>query len=185
MSHRLIFLGATLLLLFAGRAALATTLQRMSLEELAAASPAIARVRILSSESRVEGGRIWTLTSADVVETMKGSVPRRITLRLLGGRTRGLISKVEGVPQFAPSEDVYLFLQPLPTGEFAVVSWVQGTFRVERDREEERVSQDTAGVAVFDPATRRFEKGEVRRLPLAEFRARVQRAVARAAGGSR
>ena len=54
----------------------ATTLARLSLDQLAAASDAVARVRCASAESRWENGSIWTVTTFDVVETMKGNLPR-------------------------------------------------------------------------------------------------------------
>lgn len=158
-----------------------TTLQRLTLEELAAAAPAIARARCLSSEVRWDSGRIWTFTVVEVIEPLKGSLPQRITLRLLGGKVGGLVSKVEGVPRFSPGEEVILFLQSAHPGDWTVVSWVQGTFRIQRDAstKEDRVTQDTAGVALFDPVTRQFEKGQVRNLPLREFRTRLARAIAR------
>ena len=165
----------------------ATTLQRMTLEELAATAPVIARVRCIASESRWEQGRIWTLTHVEVREVLKGSAPRQITLRLLGGKVGGLIAKVEGVPRFVAGEEVIVFLEPSRAGGWGVVSWVQGTFRIARAgaEGEERVTQDTAGVAVFDPRTQRFERGDARKLPLVEFKARVARAVKRGRGGAR
>ena len=168
-------------------AARCTTLQRLALEELAAAAPAIARVRCVSSEARWDAGRIWTFTVLEVIEPLKGSLPQRITLRLLGGKVGGLVSKVEGVPRFSPNEEVILFLQPAYVGDWTVVSWVQGTFRIRRDTADrvERVTQDTAGVALFDPATRQFERGEVRNLPLREFRTRLAHAIARSGGPAR
>jgi len=174
-------LALTLCLLLSPASALPTTLQRMSLDELAAAAPAIARVRIVSNESRMEAGRIWTFSQMEVLETLKGTLPAHLTLRLLGGRTQGLVSKVEGVPRFAPQEEAILFLQPTRLGDWSVVSWVQGTFRIARSgaANGEKVTQDTAAVAMFDPATRRFARGDVRNLPLREFRTRLTQALTR------
>jgi len=171
-----------LLFLLAGQPAPATTLQRMSLEELAASAPAIARVKILSSEARIESGRIWTFTQVEVQETFKGSLSPRVTLRLLGGKAGALVSKVEGVPRFAPGEEAILFLQPTRLGDWSVVSWAQGTFRIAPAGAagHELVTQDTAGVALFDPATRCFANGETRHLALPDFQARLAQAIARA-----
>ena len=170
--------AATLLLLALAAAAQATTLARMNLDELTAASGAIVRVRCLGGETRFEDGEIWTLTTFEVMETLKGATPSTITVRLIGGRWRNLISTVDGVPRFRPGEETYLFLESRPNGEFAVTSWVQGTFRIRRDPRTgvERVTQDTSGVVTFDPATRRFRPGEVRNLPIQEFRERVRAA---------
>ena len=165
----------------------ATTLQRMTLEELAAAAPAIARARCIGNETRWEDGRIWTFTIMEVTEAIKGSVPGRITIRMLGGNVGSLISKVEGTPRFAPKEDTILFLQPTRRGDWTVVSWVQGTFRIRHAGagEEGQVTQDTAGVAMFNPATRRFEEGGVRNLSMREFRSRLAKAMARSGEATR
>jgi len=182
MKRILPFAIAVLWLLAA--AADATTLQRMTLDELAAAAPAVARVRVVSGESRIEGGRIWTFTQMDVVESFKGALPARITVRLLGGHVPGLVSKVEGIPRFSPGEETILFLQPSRAGGWTVVSWVQGTFRIDTSRRKgaEQVTQDTAAVVVFDPATRKFETGGVRQMPLADFKVRLLRAIIRSEG---
>jgi hypothetical protein len=159
-------------------AAQATTLVRMDLDELAAAAGTIARVRCLGSEVGAEGGEIWTFTRFEVMETLKGAPPREVTVRLLGGRLGGLVSTVDGVPRFREGEEAYLFLEPTPVGDWTVTSWVQGTFRVERDSlKREVVTQDTSGLAVFDPSTRQFRPGGIRRLPVDEFRQRVRAAV--------
>ena len=63
----------------------ATTLARLSLDHLADAADNVARVRCTSSESRWENGAIWTVTTFDVVETMKGNLPSQVTVRLPGG----------------------------------------------------------------------------------------------------
>ena len=79
----------------------ATTLARMSLDQLAAAADAVARVRCDSAESRWENGAIWTVTTFDVVESMKGALPPQVTVRLPGGRvghltaSRGRHAKIQ------------------------------------------------------------------------------------------
>ena len=74
------------LALLSAMSAQATTLARLSLDQLTAASDAVARVRCVSGESRWESGQIWTVTSFEVVETIKGKLPQRIQVRLPGGR---------------------------------------------------------------------------------------------------
>ena len=55
-----------------------------------------------------------------------------------------------------------LFLEPTARGDFSILSWEQGTFRIRRDAStaQETVTQDTASFATFDPASRRFESAE-------------------------
>lgn len=177
--------GIVLAILLAPPATRTTTLARMSLEELAAAADVVARVQCLGNESRWESGEIWTFTLFDIVETIKGSVPRLITVRLLGGQVGHLISTVDGVPHFQPGEEAILFLEGTRAGDFAVTGWVQGTFRIRREAHtrRERVTQDSSAVAVFDPATRQFRAADIRNLPLEQFKQRLLQTLERQQSG--
>jgi hypothetical protein len=165
----------------------ATTLARLSLEQLAAGSAAVARVRCSRAVSQWEDGAIWTLATLEVVETMKGNLPRKITVRLPGGRVGHLTAKVDGAPRFAPGNEAVVFLQSARAGEFTVAGWVEGTFRILRDPRTggETVTQDSSAFAVFDAGTRSFRTEGIRRMPMDEFRSRLAGAVARGEGKSR
>jgi hypothetical protein len=160
----------------------ATTLARLSLDQLAAGAEAVARVRVTGAEALWENGTIWTVTTARVVETLKGNLPAEITLRLPGGRVGHLTASVEGTPKFGPGDETYVFLKQSPAGGFTVAGWVEGTFRISRDPRTgvETVTQDSSGFAVFDSATRTFRTEGIRRMPLENFHARLAAAVARA-----
>jgi hypothetical protein len=171
----------------------ATTLARLSLDQLAAAADAVARVRCTSVESRWENGEIWTITSFDVIETMKGVLPARITVRLPGGRVGHLTVAVDGTPRFNAREEAVVFLERYSgslqaepalarAGAFSVTAWVEGTFRIARDPRTgvEAVTQDSSTFAVFDTATRAFRTEGVRRMPMEQFRERLTAALTRA-----
>jgi hypothetical protein len=155
--------------------ALATTLLRMSLSKMSQTAKVIARARCVGSSASWDAGEIWTFASFDTEETWRGSPPSRFTVRLIGGRIGNLTSSVSGVPRFSPGEDVILFLEPTRRGDFSVVGWEQGTFRIRRDPQtgEASVSQDTASFGTFDPVTRQFEVEGIRRMSLTAFRARI------------
>lgn len=174
----LLSLFAALLFLTAIRA---TTLARLSLDQLAAGSDAVARVHYAGAESRWENGSIWTLTTFEVVENIKGNLPSKIAVRLPGGRVGHVTASVEGAPKFHPGDDAVVFLQRSRAGGFTVAGWAEGTFRISRDprTRDETVTQDSAAFAVFDAATRTFRAGGIRRMPVEELRARVAAAVAR------
>jgi hypothetical protein len=159
----------------------ATTLARLSLEQLAVAADAVARVRYTGAESRWEGGSVVTVTTFDVVETMKGSLPSQISVRVPGGRVGHLIVTIDGTPRFAAGHDVIVFLERAAAGGFSVTGWVEGTFRVTTDpiTKGETVTQDSSTFAVFDTATRSFRTEGIRRMPIEQFRARVAEAFAR------
>ena len=162
----------------------ATTLQRLSLDQLAAGSDAVARVNFSSAESRWENGSIWTVTTFRVVETMKGNLPAEISVRLPGGRVGHLNATVEGTPQFHPGDDAIVFLQNSSAGGFTVAGWVEGTFRISRDPRtgNQSVTQDSSAFAVFDPATKTFRTEGVHHMAVDEFRGRLASAIARSEG---
>jgi hypothetical protein len=162
----------------------ATTLVRLSLDQLAAGSDAVARVNFSSAETRWENGTIWTVTTVKVVETIKGNLPAEISVRLPGGRVGHLTATVEGTPRFHPGDDAIVFLKNSPAGGFTVAGWVEGTFRISRDPRtgNQTVTQDSSAFAVFDPATKTFRTEGVHRMPIDEFRGRLASAVARSEG---
>jgi hypothetical protein len=183
-------------LLCAATSVHATTLERLSLDQMAAAADATARVRCSSAQSRWENGQIWTVTSFDVLETMKGTLPARITVRLPGGRVGHFTAIVDGTPKFNAAEEVVVFLEripgglkvePAPGGGFSVAAWVEGTFRIRHDPRTgvETVTQDSSNFAVFDTATRTFHTEGIRRMPMQQFRKRVATALTRAQEKSR
>jgi len=157
----------------------ATTLARLSLNQMAARSDAVARVRCVGSEGRWENGSIWTVTTFEVVETMKGNLPGEIAVRLPGGRIGHMTATVDGTPKFKPGEEAVVFLERSPGGRFTVSGWVEGTFRISRDPRtgDEVVTQDSSAFAVFDTATRTFRTDGIRRMPVGEFRGRIAAAV--------
>jgi hypothetical protein len=165
----------------------ATTLARLSLDRLAARSDAVARVRCAGGESRWENGSIWTVTTFDVVETLKGSLPMQIAVRLPGGRVGHLTAAVDGAPKFNPGAEAVVFLERSRAGGFTVAGWVEGTFRISRDPRTggETVTQDSSAFAVFDTATRAFRTEGIRRMPIEEFRARIAATIARSGEKSR
>jgi hypothetical protein len=159
----------------------ATTLARLSLEQLASAADNVARVRCVGSESRWEYGTIWTVTTFDVGETMKGNLPAQVIVRLPGGRVGHFTVTVDGTPKFDPGGEAILFLERSRSGGFSVTGWVEGTFRIARNpaTRRETVSQDSSAFAVFDTASRSFHKEGIRQMPIEQFRARIAAAMAR------
>jgi hypothetical protein len=182
-----LFFLPILIIFMAFATASATTLQRLSLDQLVAGSDAVARVNFSGAESRWENGTIWTVTKLRVVEIFKGNLPEEIFIRLPGGRVGHLTATVEGTPRFRAGDDAIVFLKTSPAGGFSVAGWVQGTFRISREPRTgtQSVTQDSSAFAVFDPATRSFRTEGIHRMRVEEFRGRVASAIARSAGQTR
>jgi len=161
----------------------ATTLVRLRFQDLVHYSYSIARVRCTHAETRMESGEIWTDTTFRVLSYNKGYLPEEIVVRQPGGKFQHLHSHVEGAPEFRSGEEVYLFLTSHPRGQFLIVGWAQGTFRIHHDLRSggETVTQDSAETPVFDPASNSFTKIGVKNLAVDVFEQRVHREIAREA----
>jgi hypothetical protein len=175
-NHELFLLFAALLVC---PSASATTFARISIAEMTHAAPLIVRARCVANTVDWEEGEIWTFTEFEIEETWRGNTSAKIVVRLLGGRLGNITSTVSGVPRFHSGEEVVLFLDPAPRGNFSVVSWEQGTFRIHRNQrtKEEVVSQDSAAFTTFDPATRQFATNGTKRQTLRSFRAQIEAAL--------
>jgi hypothetical protein len=168
-------------------AAAPTTLAHMSIEKLTQASRLIIRARCVENSSAWDAAEIWTFSTFQPSEIWKGSSRQRVSVRLLGGRVGNLTSNVSGIPRFHAGEEAVLFLAPTARGDFSVVSWVQGTFRIHRDPRSgaETVTQDSASFDTFDPSTKKFTPSGIRDLPLNEFRAQVAAAAPQEPGAQK
>ncbi len=155
----------------------ATTLSRMSFDELARQATAIVRARCLDSTSVWRNGEIWTEMQFEVTGVSKGTAPGILRIALPGGKVAHIQSHVDGVPSFRPGDDAYLFLWEAAGRGTYILGWMQGTFRVSRNPQDglENVTQDSAAMPLFDPATKQFRHGGVRNMPLAAFQLKLRR----------
>jgi hypothetical protein len=171
-----------ILALFVFRPARATTLLRLSLNQLTQASSAIVRGHVLSQESRWNTAhtRIVTLTTIAVAETLKGAPPSTLVVEQLGGTVGNIRLHVSGTVHFHPDTDYLLFLEPAgtDTSKFLVVGMMQGAYRVYRDAttQEERVIRPLAGFYGGAPGGGAPRVSE-ETMPLGAFRQQVAGAV--------
>lgn len=165
----------------------ATTLVRMNLAQLVRASREIVRAKCVANTTGWDAGEIWTFVTFEVQESWRGSASGEIKVRVLGGRTAQFTSWISGAPRFQPGEEVVLFLEPTDRGDYSVVSWQQGTFRIHRPvgSGEGIITQDTAAFETFDPATHRFSANGVRRMGITEFRSKVEASIKNDEGKTR
>jgi len=175
-----LFLGGIVLIAIVANA---TTLVRLPFYKLVENSSAIARVRCVNSVTRLESGEVWTDTVFEVTEHDKGYLPARIVVRTPGGRFQHIQSHVDGVPEFRPGEELFLFLTGHPGAQFRIVGWTQGTFRIRMNPHTgmETVTQDSADVPVFDPQQNRFTKMGVKELRIDIFMEKMNKEISRQA----
>ena len=180
MKRTLFFLA---ILLVPAASTQATTLVRLSLEQLSQAATVVIRGRVLAQESRWNPAhtQIVTRTTVQVVQSVKGDVPSQVVIDQPGGAVGNVRVRVTGTVFFRAQDEFYLFLEPArrDASEFLLVGMLQGAYRIVRDSRngEERVIHPLSGFAV----SKRGLLDEVyRTAAVAEpiFRQQLQRALA-------
>jgi hypothetical protein len=106
-------------------------------DQLIIEARAIITGRVLAVESGLDDtdNRIYTYVTVKVQEVLKGQVDRRkIVLKQPGGEYGNRGTLVFGVPQFAPGEDVLLYLDTWRDGSLRVHQMLLGKFAIVRDQ---------------------------------------------------
>jgi hypothetical protein len=128
---------ATLLVsvLVAQGGAVATTVSKLSLEELVRKSGRIILGRCLSTESRwnQRNTLIYTYSKFAVTENFKGQAGGFVNVVTVGGTVDGITQAVSGMPQFEQDEEVVLFLEASKNDLWQPVGLSQGKFRIVKD----------------------------------------------------
>lgn len=166
------FIGA-LVLAIAVPEASATIIQQLTIEEMTDRADAIVLGRHLESESMWVGRMLVTRVTVAVSELLKGETQPMVTVEILGGVDRNrkvpIAMTVPGAPRIHSGERVILFLSriaaPAGAGEYEIVGFSQGKLSVVEDAQGRQVI--ARGAVPGAPK------------PLADFKAQIQRRLAR------
>jgi len=109
----------------------ATTVERLSLEDLTARSQSIVQGTVRGSRSywSPDGKLILTSTTIDVTETIKGQSARSMEVTTVGGQVGDAVLHVGGMPAFVPGESTIVFVER-SAGYLIVLGLGQGKFTV-------------------------------------------------------
>lgn len=123
-----------ILFLFVCNSVFATAVTIPQDQDLIIGARAIIRGRVLSVGSAFDGGRIFTYTTIRIQEVLKGQITtRRIVIKEQGGQVGSHGSVIWGTPQFAPNEDVLLYLTTRADGSLRVHEMFLGKFCIVQD----------------------------------------------------
>jgi hypothetical protein len=115
----------------------ASTLVRMSLEQLAQASTEVIRGHVVSQETLWNRAhtRIYTYTTVAVEQTYKGNPASTLIVQQPGGTIGKVHVFVAGTIQFRSQADYLLFLErsAADSSRFLPVGMMQGAYRIYRD----------------------------------------------------
>lgn len=157
----------------------ATTLVRMSDQDLARAARGIVRGVVLERTTAFRSGPlpVFTDVSIEVQEILKGDfVDPVLHLALPGGQVDGRVYQVAGSPDLKPGLEVVVFLTRLASGEWVPLGFSQGTRRLVSDPvtgalQVQRMDQ---GVTLVSPAGTTRQGLGVAPTDWAGFRSRVR-----------
>lgn len=111
-----------------------TTLEKLSVEEMAVRSTEIVRGRVQTCVAETRLSRIYTRCSVAVSERWKGSsTAAQLSVLNPGGVSRGLRQTFSGAPKLTPGEDYVLFLWAGKSGQLQLIGMSQGVFDIRLD----------------------------------------------------
>jgi hypothetical protein len=161
----------------------ATTLQRLTLDEMAQKSTAIVRAKVTGSSEIIRGGEIFTTYKFDVLQTLK-SGPGVREVAVPGGVAGGMRQVVAGAPTLSAGREYVLFLWTSRSGLTQLIGMSQGVFSVKRTNAGDLLaSRSAAGEQMLDAAGRAV-RDEALSIPLNELKAKVSKALAAVSAGA-
>lgn len=162
----------------------ATTMVRLTDEELIERSSLIIIGQCTAARSAWKGRRLVTMATVAVHEVLKGESHPEITVVLPGGmdaqRKFPIAAVAPGAPQISPDEEVVLFLSSRADepDSYAVTGLAQGKFSVLQDATgQQLVAPDRVVSSQVDALSTAPPWTPPEAVPLAQFRAKIMRRV--------
>jgi len=156
----------------------ATTLQQLSLGEMAQKSTAIVRAKVTGAVEVLRGTDVYTVYQLETFETVKapnGIKPAEVAVP--GGVAGGLRQIVPGVPQLRAGQEYVLFLWTSRSGLTQLMGMSQGLFTVERTTAGDIiVTRAAAGEQMLDGVGRAV-RDEALSMPWPELKKKTMQAL--------
>jgi hypothetical protein len=108
----------------------ATTLERMSVDDMIRQSTAIVRAKVAGSHAAQRGATIYTYYQFEVLETLKAGPSPVSELAVPGGMANGVRQVAAGAPALNPGQEYVIFLWTSRSGMTQVIGFSQGLFTV-------------------------------------------------------
>lgn len=157
----------------------ATTLEKLSLEEMAARATSIVRGRIAASWCAARGPLIYTHYRIQVTDRWKGPEALQIEVVVPGGTVGGIRQSFSGTPKLGEGAEYVLFLWTGRSGLTHILGFTQGVFDIKRDSTGELVAaRAVAPDVLLDPVSGRPVNDVPLRLKLDDLSRRIRTALA-------
>jgi len=152
----------------------ATTLSRVSFDDLVQKSTSIVRGRVTGSASSSRGSSIYTYHKIQVLDRWKGLPAAQVEVQVPGGIFNGQQQNFAGTPQLAEGAEYVFFLWTGPSGATYLLGLAQGVLDVTRNAAGELiVAGQVTDDMVLDTATGKAGAAEPMRMKLSDFSSRV------------
>lgn len=155
-----------------------TTLERLTLDEIAARSTTIVRGRISGCAGEMRTSVVYTRCEVSVSETWKGGGLVSTVVYIPGG-TAGRVSQTfSGTPVLAPGEEYVLFLWAGASGRNQLIGLTQGVYAVQQDAKTGEIAvRGAASVPMVDRSGSAVEDIGAKNLSVRELKRRVTAAL--------
>ena len=111
----------------------ATTLEKLSVDQMISKSNYIVRAKVISSSGLLYNRNIYTKFSLQIIESLKGSASPSMEVLVPGGTVNGMSQSIAGTPKLALGSEMVLFLWQSPKGQLLVIGMQQGAFDLQKD----------------------------------------------------
>ncbi|SRR5581483_686694 len=167
---------------FAGLAGLllplsATTLERLTLEEMSQRSTAVVRARIVGAHAAYRETDIYTYVQLQVLETWKSPGHPVVEVAVPGGAVNGVRQIAAGAPELKVGQEYVLFLWTSRSGLTQVIGLSQGVFKISQDASGAALAQRPAAAELMLDRSGHPVKDSVVSLDARDLHARVLRAL--------
>ena len=153
----------------------ATTLERLSMDQIISKSTYIIRAKILGGAGTVSNRSIYTKYSLQVTESLKGPEAASLEVLVPGGTASGMSQSIAGAPKLIIGNEMVLFLWKAPKGHLMVIGMQQGAFDLQKDATGKQFITRNAitDSALLDGATLIPQTDAGYRMSLLELRQRI------------
>lgn len=156
----------------------ATTLQKLTIDDMIRQSTAIVRVTVTASYASRRGADIYTHYQFKIIETLKSGPAQIQEVAIPGGALNGVRQLAAGSPELKTGGDYVVFLWTGRSGMTQVIGLSQGLFRVMQNGNNETVLvRGPADGLMLDPQGRVVNDQGVT-MKLADLRSEIQKVMA-------
>jgi hypothetical protein len=156
----------------------ATTLEKLSLDDMIAKSTSIVRGRVQGCNGEYKAPLIYTHCKVAVSEHWKGTAPAVADVMILGGTANGKTQAFPGAPQLTEGQEYILFLWTGRSGMTQIIGFSQGAFDVSIFPKGEVATQKTVTADKFVDASGNSVADDPIRMTVPQFKGRVLSGVA-------